>query len=242
MKLDKLRINPDNPRSIDEDKFNKLKKSIVEFPEMMELRPIVVDDDFMVLGGNMRLKALQDLGYDKIPASWIKKAKDLTPEQKKEFIVKDNVGFGKWDFEALANFYDIEELQDWGLQVDWPEENDSEEHYTTKIEAPTYEPTEDVKLEDCFDNVKANSLILEIENSSIEDPDVKNFLKLAATRHIVFDYEKLANYYAAADPQTQDLMEKSALVIIDFDKVIEYGFAELTEGMKKIMEKEADEK
>jgi hypothetical protein len=117
MKLSKIKNNPNNPRVIKDDKFRKLVKSIEEFPKMMSLRPIVINDDFIVLGGNMRLKALQDLGYKEIPDEWVKKASDLTSDEQRRFIISDNVGFGEHDWEMLANQWDAEQLADWGLDV-----------------------------------------------------------------------------------------------------------------------------
>jgi DNA modification methylase len=106
--------NTSNPRIIKDDKFKKLVKSIKEFPEMLNLRPIVVDADMVVLGGNMRLKACQAAGLKEVP---ILIADQLTPEQQAEFIIKDNVGFGEWDWDILANEWDAELLQDWGLEL-----------------------------------------------------------------------------------------------------------------------------
>jgi DNA modification methylase len=106
--------NTSNPRIIKDDKFKKLVKSIKEFPEMLNLRPIVVDKDMVVLGGNMRLKACQSAGLTEVP---IIVADQLTPEQQAEFIIKDNVGFGEWDWDILANEWDAELLQDWGLEL-----------------------------------------------------------------------------------------------------------------------------
>ena len=121
MKISKLKNNPNNPRFIKDDKFEKLKKSISEFPEMMEKRPIVcvtdVDGKIFPLGGNMRLKALQELKYKEIPDSWVQMADEWTEEQRKEFVIKDNVGFGEWDWEQLANEWDSEKLEDWGLDL-----------------------------------------------------------------------------------------------------------------------------
>jgi ParB-like chromosome segregation protein Spo0J len=119
MKVDKVKIsevktNPKNPRLIKDDKFKKLVKSIQEFPQMLELRPIVVDENNIVLGGNMRLKACKEAGMKEV---YIVKAENLTELQKDEFIVKDNVGFGEWDWDALANEWDAELLNDWGLFV-----------------------------------------------------------------------------------------------------------------------------
>ncbi len=122
VKISKVKGNPDNPRIIKNDKFKKLVKSIQEFPEMLKLRPIVVDEDMMVLGGNMRLKASKDAGLKEV---WIEVAEGLTEEQKKEFIVKDNVGFGEWEWDMLANEWDSVQLAEWGLDV-WENEDDKE--------------------------------------------------------------------------------------------------------------------
>jgi len=122
VKISQVKGNPNNPRIIKNDKFKKLVKSIQEFPEMLKLRPIVVDEDMMVLGGNMRLKASKDAGLKEV---WIEIAEGLTDEQKKEFIVKDNVGFGEWEWDMLANEWDSVQLAEWGLDV-WENEDDKE--------------------------------------------------------------------------------------------------------------------
>jgi 16S rRNA G966 N2-methylase RsmD len=112
--IDKILINPNNPRLIKDDKFKKLCKSIQEFPEMLELRPIVVNKDMIVLGGNMRLKACQEIGLTEVP---IIVAENLTEEQQREFLIKDNVSGGEWDWDILANEWEVEQLEDWGLDV-----------------------------------------------------------------------------------------------------------------------------
>jgi ParB-like chromosome segregation protein Spo0J len=117
MKLSKIKSNPNNPRIIKDEKFKKLCESIKALPKMMELRPIVVDDNFVVQGGNMRLKALNELGYKEIPDEWVKQAKDFNEDELKEFIIKDNVGFGEWDWDDLANNWDVEKLEEWGLDI-----------------------------------------------------------------------------------------------------------------------------
>ena len=122
IKISHIKSNPNNPRIIKNDKYKKLVKSINEFPEMLKLRPIVVDEDMIVLGGNMRLKASKDAGLKQV---WIEVAEGLTEEQKKEFIVKDNVGFGEWEWDILANEWDSVQLADWGLDV-WENEDDKE--------------------------------------------------------------------------------------------------------------------
>ena len=115
-----VKENPDNPRFIKDSKFKKLVKSIKAFPEMLEKRPIVVDENMIVLGGNMRLKACKSAGLFEV---WIDIAQGWTEEQKQEFIVKDNVGFGEWDWDILANEWNTEQLADWGLDVWQPEED-----------------------------------------------------------------------------------------------------------------------
>ena len=121
MKLSKLKLNPTNPRIIKDDKFKKLVQSLKDFPEMMEKRPIVcvtdVDGKMFPIGGNMRLKALRELGMKEIPDSWVVLADDWTEEQRKEFTIKDNVGFGEWNWEELANEWDSDILEDWGLEL-----------------------------------------------------------------------------------------------------------------------------
>ena len=113
-KISELKKNPNNPRVLKDDKFKKLVKSIKEFPEMMHIRPIVVNSDMIVLGGNMRLAACKEVGLKEVP---IIKAENLTEEQQREFIIKDNVGFGEWDWDLLANEWDNEQLEDWGLDL-----------------------------------------------------------------------------------------------------------------------------
>lgn len=132
MKLSELKTNPTNPRTIKDDKFKKLVQSLKDFPEMMEKRPLVCvtdtsDGKLYPLGGNMRLKALQELKYKEIPDSWVMIADDWTEEQRKEFTIKDNVGFGEWNWDELQENWDNEQLVSWGLDVpEWEEEEELE--------------------------------------------------------------------------------------------------------------------
>jgi len=121
--ITELLPNQENPRFIRDEKFNKLKKSIQDFPEMLNLREIVVDENMVILGGNMRLKALEELGITEAPTKIIK---GLTESQKREFIVKDNVGYGQWDWDILANDWDNDLLDEWGM--DLPLHNQEIEH------------------------------------------------------------------------------------------------------------------
>ena len=243
VKISKVKANPSNPRIIKNDKFKKLVKSIQEFPEMLKLRPIVVDEDMMVLGGNMRLKASKDAGLKEV---WIEVAEGLTEEQKKEFIVKDNVGFGEWEWDMLANEWDSVQLAEWGLDV-WENEDDKivedDNVYTRKIVAPTYEPNnEKPNIDDLVDTQKTNELIEKIEKAArlitcnLKKEEIE-FLKQAALRHTIFDYSKIADFYAHSSKEVQEFMEDSALVIIDFDKAIENGYVKLTKEIAASYEK-----
>ena len=141
MNLSEIRENPNNPRTIKEDKFEKLVRSIQTFPEMLEARPIVVNPENIVLGGNMRLKACKAAGLKEAPvyvASW-------EESKANEFIVKDNVGFGEWDWDILANEWDSVELNDWGLNV-WQPEDD--------IDLSILDDVDDSQMHDMTDNVR----------------------------------------------------------------------------------------
>ena len=117
MKLKDIKPNPHNPRVLRDDKFAKLKQSISEFPKMLSLRPMVIDENNMILGGNMRLRALQDLGYTEIDDAWVKRSSDLTEEEKQRFIIADNIAFGEWDWDTLANDWEVVDLEAWGMDI-----------------------------------------------------------------------------------------------------------------------------
>ena len=202
---------------------------------MMALRPMVVDQDNVVLGGNMRLKALQHLGFKEIPDTWVKKASELTDEEKRRFIIADNVSGGEWDWGVLQADWDLGELEDWGLEVPvWDSEKVKKEKYTQKVDAPIYEPkNKKPKIEELFNIGRYEDLVAEIEKSNVEK-DIKDFLKVAASRHIVFNYENIADYYAHSSKEVQELMENSALVIIDFNKAIELGYIQLSDEVAEL--------
>jgi hypothetical protein len=123
VKIEEVKLNPNNPRTIRDDKFKKLVKSIGDFPEMLDIRPIVVDENMIVLGGNMRLKACKEVGLKEVS---IIKFKGLTEQKKKEFLIKDNVNYGDWDYMMLEN---TEFLDEWGMDLpDWisPTNNDDD--------------------------------------------------------------------------------------------------------------------
>jgi hypothetical protein len=142
VKISEIKMNPNNPRVIKDEKFGKLVRSIQEFPKMLEIRPIVVNLDMIVLGGNMRLKACKEAGLKEVP---IIMADSLTEDEQKQFIIKDNVGFGEWDWEMLANEWEEHLLEEWGLSLpivydgkdinldDFFEEDNSQKEQKNKI-------------------------------------------------------------------------------------------------------------
>ena len=149
-----LRENEKNPRNINKHKFEKLKNSIKDFPEMLALRPIVVDEENIILGGNMRYKASKELGLKKV---YIIQAKNLSQSQVDEFIIKDNVGFGDWDWDILANSWDTSLLTDWGVDV-WKNSDD----FSFDLEDEEEEKEEKRKISD--DNYSSFEIIMYHEN------------------------------------------------------------------------------
>lgn len=131
IKLSSLKEHPDNPRILDKEGLHHLKGSIEEFTKMLSIRPIIIDEDRVILGGNMKKKALKALGYKEIPSDWVKQVFDLTEDEKREFIIKDNTHYGAWDWEELGNNWDGDELKVWGLDTpdfgDGLEEEDEED-------------------------------------------------------------------------------------------------------------------
>lgn len=205
-------------------------------------QPIVIDSFGEVVAGHTRLKAAKKLGLETVPCIV---ADDLTPAQVKAYRIADNkvAELSEWDMELLNieladiegfTGFDLEDLKTINNEQKYEEDNP----YTTKIDVPTYEITGDKpKIEELCDTTKANILIKKIEGLKI-DKEIKGFLINASCRHFVFDYSKIAEFYAHSDKEVQEVMEQLALVIIDFDKAIEYGYAKFK---KDIFENENGE-
>ena len=162
VKIKDIKTNPNNPRFITDNKFNKLVKSIKELPQMLDIRPIVVNDEMVVLGGNMRLKACQKAGLKEVS---IIKASELTEEQQQEFIIKDNVGFGSWDWDIIANEWDAEQLDAWGLDV-WQNEVYTENDKIFEVENEAWflniEFEDEIKAKQWYDKLKKENLNIKI--------------------------------------------------------------------------------
>ncbi len=156
VKLSKVKNNPNNPRLIKDYKFKKLVNSIKEFPEMLKIRPIVVNEDMIVLGGNMRLKACREAGLKEV---FIIKVSELTEEQQREFVIKDNSGFGEWDWDMLANEWDNAQLNEWGLDV-WQPDKEVDYSILNDIDL-------DEKVDNMYQQTK-KSIILEYPADGFE--------------------------------------------------------------------------
>lgn len=144
VKLSKIKNNPNNPRLVKDDKFFQLVQSLEEFGhKMLPLRPIIVDGH--VLGGNMRTKALRELGYKEIPSTWVKFIEGFTEAEKKEFVIKDNLGFGEWDFEILKEEWDLKLLEEWGMDMN-PFESWGDEEVPPADEEP-YDDSKDIQVD-----------------------------------------------------------------------------------------------
>ena len=235
MNIEKIQINKlkpatYNPRQISTKQYNDLKESIERFGLV---DPIVVNKDMTIIGGHQRYKIWKEKakqsGVEDITISCV--VLDLNKEQERELNIRLNKSGGEFDMDILANEFDINELIDWGfkhidlgLNIDKIDENP----YTDKIEAPTYEVSnKKPSYKELYNVDKTNKLIQKINESNIGKKD-KDFLIKSAQRHIVFDYSKIADYYVHSNKEVQELMEDSALIIIDFDKAIKQGYVRLS--------------
>lgn len=224
--INDIKLNPNNPRLIKDDKFKKLVKSIQDFPEMLDIRPIVVNKDMVILGGNMRYKACKEAGLKEIPVII---ADNLTEEQQREFLIKDNTSGGEWDFEMLANEWDVEQLEDWGL--DMPKQKDLNEEDLFDINLPFYTPSEiEPNVNELADLSKTKTLIEKINSLEITE-DLKEILKSRASFFTDFNFQKIADYYDKQNQEVKELFKDLGMVILAPKEALERGFIELSENV-----------
>lgn len=220
-----LTLTEKNPRTISKKDFDVLKKSLKDFPSMLKVREVVVDENNRVLGGHQRIKALQAQGKTKLV---VKKVTGWTEEQKDEFLIKDNIANGDWDNDKLANEWDKDKLEEWGLPLKIASSGDYKELLDVSI--PYYEPDEkkpDVdKLADFRGFDELNSIIdgLDVEEG------LEKLLRARAAFFIDFDFQKIADYYAHSDKKTQDIMKKLGLVIVIPKEAYELGMCDFRES------------
>lgn len=222
-----LKPTNNNPRQIKKDDFEILKRSLKEFPEMQDLREIVVDENYTILGGHQRVKAMLANGQT---TAKVKVATGLTEAQKREFIIKDNIANGEWDFDVLANEWDDEPLDEWGLAIKGV--NGKELAKTLMgVEIPIYEPSkEKPEIDKLIDKSEYETLIGKIDKSKCSE-DLKELLKIRASFFVDFDFQKIADYYAHSDNDTKEIMEDLGLVILTPKKALEKGIIELRDTL-----------
>lgn len=241
-----------NPRGIKTKDFDRLKKQILKLGVYKPLLAYKENGHYVVLGGNMRIRALKELGIPEVEVSVVE-AK--TQAKKIEYALSDNDRAGFYEEDKLAELVypemahlDLAEFKvDLGEPLDLkavverygPDIDDGAgDIYSTKITIPTYEPKGEKPPEsELVDRIKTEQLISEIDNAELPE-EVARFLRYAAERHAIFNFGLIAEYYCHADPKVQDLMERSALVLIDFKKAIENGFVSMTERLGKIADRE----
>lgn len=247
IKLDKLAPNigqipglPMNPRNWTDEDVERIAKSLRETPELFEARPIIAvpfDGKNVILGGNLRFEGAKANGDETAPVVLI--PADTPVEKMREIVIKDNGTFGQWDTEALLREWDNGLLNDWGVpgkifanDADTGNsQGEQGEKYTRKIETPIYEPKgEKPEVSELYDRTKADALIAEIKQARIP-ADLRDFLIAAAERHTVFNYDKIAEFYAQSTGKIQGLFERSALVIIDFGDAIGGGYVKMCESI-----------
>lgn len=247
VELSTLRENPDNPQTVTEGEFGKLRDSMRRLHGFLRTRPLLVEADGTIKCGNKRFRALVQNGVRMVPSEYVRRLSDYTPEEVREFLIQDNIQRGEWDVEKLLEQYSLEELSAMGGGLDEliaeAESRSAEEgfEYSSKIEAPQYNITgENPALEELYDSEKADELAREVDEADVPR-NVKKFLRLAAMRHVVFNFRNIAEYYAHADAKVQRLMEKSALIIIDFEDAIKNGFVMVSEKMDALRGKAESE-
>lgn len=242
-KIDEIIPYVNNPRD-NTDAIDAVASSIKQYGFLV---PMVIDKEDEIITGHTRFLAAKKLGLEEVPTI---KADNLSEAQIKAFRLVDNkvAEISTWDSELLAN--ELEELSEMGVLLDEfgfenleeePNEIEDETIYTRKVDVPQYEITGDKpSITELTDESKTQELIAEINKSSLSDEE-KAFLKLAAMRHTVFDYGKIAEFYAHSEPEVQELMERSALVIIDYDNAIRDGYVKLRDEILELGEIEDDD-
>jgi hypothetical protein len=231
-----------NSRTHSDSQVAQIAASIKEFGWT---NPILVDGENGIIAGHGRLMAARKLGYIEVPTIELK---DLTETQRKAYIIADNklALNADWDNEILA--LELAELGDMGFDLDItgfaadeiaellsPEDDEDDSKYSKKIDAPVYEPTGDCPpILELYDKTKYEELTAKIYQEDSIDSEIKDFLLAAAARHIRFDFEQIAEFYAHAPPDIQQLMEDSALVIVDFEKAIAGGYVKLSQVIGNI--------
>ena len=223
--IDDLTMTLKNPRTIKKKDFDILKKSIKNFPSMMKVREVVVDENMRVLGGHQRIKALQAQGKTKV---LVKQVIGWTEEQKDEFLIKDNIANGDWDNDKLANEWYKAKLEEWGLPLKIASSDDYKE--LLEVSIPYYTPAENApEVEELANLSDVDKLMERIENTKC-DPELGKVLRVRAAFFADFNFQKIADYYAHADENVKELMKDLGLVIVMPKEAYERGMCDFRES------------
>lgn len=226
MNLSDIAEYKSNPRTISKKDFAILKKSLKDFPSMLDVREIVVDENGVILGGNQRYKGLMALGKTKVK---VKKVTGWTDEEKREFVIKDNIANGAWDNDKLANEWDKDKLEEWGLPLKVASSGDYKELLDVSI--PYYTPAEKCpEASNLADLSEVGELVEEIYQADIKDADLRELLLCRASFFAEFDFQKIADYYAHTDKKVQELMRRLGLVIVMPKEAYEKGMCDFRES------------
>lgn len=235
-KISDLKPSSKNPRQISKKDFDLLKKSLEDFPEMRSIREIVIDEDFNILGGHQRIKALKELGEDTVP---VKQVFGLTEQQKDEFIIKDNKDSGRWDFDVMMDNWDADLLMSWGVgqEKDFKDPKIMGDELM-EVDIPVYEPSAKKPTIDALAKKdRFAELVTRIDNSNAPD-ELKDLMRIRASFFTEFNFQKLADYYAnESDPKVKELFKALGFVIITPPEAIKLGIAKLS---KRIMKRYAE--
>lgn len=248
-KIKDLKKYEQNARTHSIEQVQQIINSIKEFGWT---NPILIDENDIIIAGHGRLNAAEMLNLDEVPCIVLT---GLTEIQKRAYLIADNqlaLNAG-WDFELLQAEIESLKLDDFDISLlgfsdedfnnifgDEKEEVLEDETYTNKIQTPVYEPSENTPfISELYDSNKTKTLIKQIKSFNLPK-EIESFLFSAAQRHTIFNFNKIADYYASAEPAVQELFERSALVIIDYEKAIEYGFVKLTKDMINIVHGDDD--
>lgn len=228
-KLTDFKPSPKNPRKQGPKGVKELAESIKNNPRFFEARPIILSDrtgELLIIAGERRSEAAALLGMTEVPTILLS---GLTEAEEDEIMIRDNTHEGVWDAKKLKE-WETGQLKGWGItkaDVKWV----AEDKYTRKIVPPTYELKGEMpSVGELYDTTKADELTAKIKRADIPE-DIKDFLCIASTRHIVFNYEKIAEFYAHASAEIQQLFEDNALVIIDFEDAIGGGYIKLCKDL-----------
>lgn len=221
-KLSDIKINPKNPRKGTPDAIKKLAESIKGNPQFFEARPILLSDrtgELVMIAGERRSEAAALLGMETVPTILIP---GLSEAQEDEIMIRDNTHAGVWD-ESKLSVWQNDLLKSWGVVEGWKQDTKTEDKYTRKIESPIYEPKgEKPDISELVDTKKRDELVERIKAEKLPK-EMRDFLLMAAERHLIFNYEKIAEYYAQSPARIQRLFEDNALIIIDFADAIGGG-------------------